>query len=160
MHGWPTREEMLAATGKLHELEFGCCAVPRRKVWAASEFVSELDAMHSWPWDRDEFEPPRAQAKAILRQYVEGERRLVMDWDYKLLRNGSEPVYELRTRDVRIFGALVERGQFCTVRALPKSELRSRDSYQPHIDYVRSFVRSLAIPPPRFHQSRIDDVME
>ncbi len=164
MYGLPSRSEFLANTGMLEPIEFFGLALQRRRVWASAEFLMELEAMKQWPKDRDQYATPRQQVDAILREYVEGDRSFVDGYDFKRLRlspsSSAGAVYELRPRDLRIFGAMVAKGEFCAVRALPKSELKKPHLYQPHIEHVRKFINSLVIPPPRIHDSRVDDVIE
>ncbi len=156
----PDRSSWLHASAALEPLEFEGLLRPRRRVWASAEFVLVFEAMRGWPMDRDGYESPRKQTEAMLREYSEGQRRMVDGYDFKRLRRPPEAVYEFRPRDVRIFGAMVSKGEFCAVAAMPKSELRNAQSYQPFIEKTVEFIRALAILPPRFHASRFDDVMD
>ncbi len=165
MHGFPDRTVFLSSHPQLRRIQFPNVRTARRQVWYTAWFASAFTAMHNWPASRSAEANPRDQTAALLQDYIEGERLLVPDWDYKRLRttpepNPPEPVYALRTQDVRIFGAMLARGEFCACYIMPKSELREAAKYQPIIEHTREFIRNLGIPHPRFHKSQIDDVTE
>ena len=116
----PTRDHWLDWAG-LHIAEFPDLPMQRRRVWLSQHFVEQFDRMETWSKDQDFFEGPKAQVQYVLQHFAEGARRFQEGYDYTKLKLPSFPVYEFRTRDVRVFGFLLGRGEFCAILALPKS---------------------------------------
>lgn len=153
------REEIFVRLG-LRRAVFPGLVKSRRRIWVAPELMDHLSSESKLDWDQDEWESPNAQVKYILQHYAEGYFRLQAGWDHKKLRAIPVPVYELRTRDVRVFGFLLQRGEFCAVLAKPKKELRNRSDYDEPINSVVSFVTALGVPPPKFSKEPIDAIFQ
>ena len=153
----PTRDHWLDWAG-LHIAEFPDLPMQRRRVWLSPHFVEQFDRMETWSKDQDLFEGPKAQVQYVLQHFAEGARRFQEGYDYTKLKLSSFPVYEFRTRDVRVFGFLLGRGEFCAILALPKSGLRKRSDYNWPIQFVINFKSELKIPPPKYSKERIDEI--
>lgn len=157
MSSLPSRDRWLE-WGGLSVADFPGLPAQRRRVWLAPKFVEQRVGMEDWPLDRDRFEGPKAQVDYVLQHYAEGARRFQEGFDYKKLRTAPFPIYELRTRDVRVFGFILGRGEFCAVATLPKSSLRGKGSYEAPIQDVIDFVSELKIPPPKYSKDQIDGI--
>lgn len=157
MPSLPDRDQWLEWSG-LKLAAFPNIEEPRRRIWFSPKFDEQLKAMGNWELDQDKEEGPKQQVEIALNNYAEGAHRLQDGWHYKALRPAPFPIYELRTRDVRIFGFLIGRGEFCAVIAARKADLRRRKDYEPMIQTVIDFVAGLTIPPPKYSKDTFDGI--
>ena len=153
----PTRDQWFEWSG-LRQLGFPNLAGGRRRIWSSPQFLVQMNEMENWPLDRDRRAGPKQQVEYALQHFSEAKHPLQPDWHFKEKRASACSIYYLRTRDVRVFGFLLGRGEFCAVFAEPKSSLRKQTDYEAPFQEVIHFIRELKIPPPKCSKDAFDDI--
>jgi hypothetical protein len=161
-----SKSEWLRSAGLREYLPDGDRGRPRRQILLAPSACDEMTEMGHWPRDRDKDKSPGAQIRDLFDRFIEGRKSLSSRWDYKIEPKPKERrkrfVYYLRTRDVRAFGFLSQKGEFVVVRIMLKKDAKKKgdeEVFNKRIGDVVQFVEQLPVPRPKVYDGEIYDVL-
>jgi hypothetical protein len=143
--------EHLAATDELlkHDPDFDRHELPERIAYFAPEFDEWL-GMVLWPLapTRGHQLSPFEQAEQILYEFVVG-MPMAYSVHYRKLEPLAAHVWELKTRDVRLFGWFAKKAVIVLVCGELKEKLTIGRNYKPYVGKVVAFRDALDLDPPK-----------
>lgn len=112
-----------------------------RKICMAPEFCDWLDGtLRKKPKDRGQL-LPYEQVSEVFRRFIVG-KRMHLNSDLNKLVPHPKGVWEVKTKDVRVFGYFYQKREYVAVSGGMKADIK-RGKYGAHVKGVETFRKSL-----------------